>query len=233
MSRAPIRVGVGVVHVMERLAYHEGYLPLKNAFMQFIGGSIALITGQSAGREGPCIHLGATAASQLGQRLNLPNNSIRTLVACGIASAIAASFNTPLAGVIFTMEVVFMEYTISGFTPVILAAVSATAANRLVFGSTSIFVVPYLDLVSFWELPIIAIMGIGIGAVATTFIVMLRDVTQWGQKIHFSLRMTIAGIGVGCCAVIAPEVMGIGYDSVNDALMGNMLITVVDSDHSF
>ena len=223
VSRAPIRVGV--VHVMERLIYHEGHLPLKNAVMQFIGGSISLITGQSAGREGPCIHLGAAAASLLGQRLSLPNNSIRTLVACGIAAAIAASFNMPLAGVIFAMEVVFMEYTISGFTPVILAAVSATVVNRLVFGTTSIFVVPNVELATFWELPIIAIMGIGIGAVAAIFIVMLRYITQWGQKIHFALRMTLAGIGVGCCAVFAPEVMSIGYDTVNDALLGEMLIT--------
>ena len=117
---------VGVVHVMERLSRHQGYLPLKNAMIQFFGGAIALLSGQSGGREGPAIHLGATTASLFGQAARLPNNSIRTMVACGTAAAIASSFNTPIAGVIFAMEVVMMEYAIASFTPIILAAVSAT-----------------------------------------------------------------------------------------------------------
>ncbi len=94
----PQRQSVGVVHVMERLNAQQGRMPLANAVVQFIGGAAALLTGQSGGREGPAIHLGAAASSLLGQFLELPNNSIRTLVACGTAAAIAGSFNTPLAG---------------------------------------------------------------------------------------------------------------------------------------
>ncbi|MFV2090866.1 MAG: chloride channel protein, partial [Pseudomonadales bacterium] len=101
---------VGVVHVMERLSRHQGHLPVKNALVQFFGGILALVSGQSGGREGPAIHLGAASSSLLGQAFNLPNNSVRTLVACGAAAAIAGSFNTPIAGVIFAMEVVMMEY---------------------------------------------------------------------------------------------------------------------------
>jgi CIC family chloride channel protein len=112
-------VQTGVVHVMERLAYHQGCLPLRNAIMQFLGAVLCLITGQSLGREGPAVHLGAASGSLMAQRLRLSNNSIRTLVACGTAAAIHASFNTPMAGVVFAMEVVMMEYTIAGFTPVI------------------------------------------------------------------------------------------------------------------
>ena len=66
---------VGVVHVMERLSRHQGYLPARNALVQFFGGIVALISGQSGGREGPAIHLGAASSSLLGQALNLPNNS--------------------------------------------------------------------------------------------------------------------------------------------------------------
>ena len=81
---------VGVTHVMERLARHQGHLPGANALVQFIAGFVALATGQSGGGEGPAIHLGAAAASVLGQRMRLPNNSIRTLVGCGTAAAISA-----------------------------------------------------------------------------------------------------------------------------------------------
>lgn len=108
---------VGIVHVMERLNYHQGYISVRSALVQFATGVSTVVTGQSAGREGPAVHLGAAISSLMGQWMRLPNNSIRTLVACGCAAAISASFNTPISGVIFAMEVVMMEYTIAGFTP--------------------------------------------------------------------------------------------------------------------
>jgi CIC family chloride channel protein len=97
-------------------------MPLRNAIIQFVTGVIALASGQSGGREGPAIHLGAAGSSLIGHYLKLPNNSIRVLVGCGAAAAISASFNTPIAGVIFSMEVIIMEYTIAGFIPANLAA---------------------------------------------------------------------------------------------------------------
>jgi len=126
---------VGVSHVMERLSYHQGYLGIRSLLLQYLGGAMAIISGQSLGREGPAIHLGAATSSLIGQQLGLPNNTIRTLVACGTAAAIGASFNTPLAGVIFALEVVMMEYSLASFLPVILSAVSATAVTRAVFGA--------------------------------------------------------------------------------------------------
>src|SRR5690606_40794583 len=90
----------GIPFVNERLNYHQGYITLRSAINQFLLGVLTIVSGQSAGREGPAVHLGAASSSLLGQWLKLPNNSIRTLVACGSAAAISASFNTPIAGVI-------------------------------------------------------------------------------------------------------------------------------------
>lgn len=221
------RPRVGILHVLERLAYHEGHLPLKNLVLQFFGSAIAIISGHSVGREGPSVHIGAAAASLMGQRLRLPNNSIRNLVACGAAAAIASSFNTPLAGVIFAMEVILMEYTIAGFTPVILAAVSATAISRLFFPAETIFLVPALELVSIWELFIIVVMGVIIGGFAATFIKTLKWITRSSQPYHLSLRILVAGIGIALCSLIAPEVMGIGYDTVNSAFTSELTISVM------
>lgn len=114
---------VGVVHVMECLAYHSARLPWRNAVLQFFGGALSILSRHSVGREGPVIHVGAASSSLLGQWLGLPNNSLRVLVACGAAASIA--------GVIFAMEVILMEYTLVGFTPVILASVAATACVSL------------------------------------------------------------------------------------------------------
>jgi CIC family chloride channel protein len=218
---------VGVIHVLERLGYHEGHLPFKNMLLQFVGGAIAIISGHSVGREGPSVHLGAATASLLGQKLRMPNNSIRVLVACGAAAAIAASFNTPLAGVIFSMEVIMMEYTITGFTPVILAAVSATTVNWAVFGKTPAFVVPALELGSYWELPLIVIMGIVIGTLAAIFIAALKWLSVKVKNIPLGIKLPLAGLAVGLCACFTPEIMGIGYDTVNNALAGELAIQVL------
>lgn len=219
---------VGVAHVIEKLTYQQGYLPIKNAIAQFIGATIALITGQSIGREGPGVHLGATAGSALGRYLKVPNNSTRTLVCCGVAAAIAAGFNTPLAGVIFAMEVVLMEYTIIGFTPVIISAVTATALSRIVFGDIPVFEVQPFDLVSLKELPLVALMGIIIGCISAIFTQMTLFMTDAWKDKSVILRMTIAGLIVGVISIFIPQVMGIGYDTVNAALIGQIgLLTLI------
>ncbi len=213
---------VGVVHVMERLVYHQGYLPLRNAVMQFLGAAVSIISGHSVGREGPGIHLGASAGSLSGRWLGLPNNSIRTLVACGVAAAIAAGFNTPIAGVIFAMEVVLMEYTIAGFAPVILAAVSGTAVTRSVFGSAPAFTVPALELGSVLELPIVLGLGIALGILSALFIQILIWTGRYTRILPIWVKLTLAGAIAGILSIWLPQIMGIGYDTVNSALLGEL-----------
>lgn len=218
---------VGVVHVLERLAYHQARLPLRNAIAQFLGAAVAIVSGMSVGREGPAIHLGAASASVAGQRIGLPNNSLRVLVGCGAAAAIAASFNTPLAGVAFAMEVVLMEYTVIGFTPVILAAVSATAVTHLVYGSAPAFTVPPFTLVSLWELPYVLGMGLVIGSMATAFIALVDALARRTNGWPFWTRALLAGTLTGACAIPVPRIMGIGYDTIGSALLGQLPVTVL------
>jgi len=203
-------VQVGIVHVLERLSYYQGHLPFRNFLLQFFGAAISIISGHSVGREGPSVHLGSASGSLLGQWLHLPNNSIQTLVACG-----------------FSMEVIMMEYTIAGFTPVILSAVSATAITRFVFGADSAFSLPSLQLVSLLELPYLLIMGLVIGALAAAFISSLKWITEVSSKVAIWKRMTLAGILTGLCALVVPEVMSIGYDTVNQAMLGQISISVL------
>ena len=205
---------VGVVHVMERLTRHQGYLPLRNAVIQFFGGAIALISGQSGGREGPAIHLGATAASLLGQKFQLPNNSIRTMIACGTAAAIASSFNTPIAGVIFAMEVVMMEYTVASFLPIIVAAVTSTLISQAFFGSAPAFDVSPVDMKSAFEIPYLVLAGLLIGTLAAGYTQLIQMFTRF-NAVPYWLRIVIAGALTAGCAVVVPEVMGVGYDTVN------------------
>ncbi|MET1256999.1 chloride channel protein [Aliikangiella maris] len=218
---------VGVGHVLERMTFHQGYLSWRNAVVQFLVGGLTIATGQSVGREGPSIHLGSTAGSWLGQQMNLPNNSIRILVGCGTAAAISASFNTPLAGVIFAMEVVMMEYAVTSFIPLILASVSAAILSRIVFGNDVAFIVPSLDLVSLWEIPYFIFLGLIIGCVASVFIIATRIVASRTISWPSWLKCGTAGTCVGILALGAPQIMGIGYDTVNSALHSDLSIQIL------
>lgn len=217
---------VGVVHVMERLSLHQGNLPLKNAVIQFIGGTIALISGQSGGREGPAIHLGATAASLLGRASKLPNNSLRTMVACGTAAAIASSFNTPIAGVIFAMEVVMMEYTIASFIPIIVAAVSSTLVTQIFYGAEPAFMVATLHTYSLLEIPYLIVGGLLIGAIAAGYIQLIQAFARLTEQPLWQ-RVTLAGAITATAAVFLPQVMGIGYDTVNQIMVTEISIVIL------
>ena len=221
-----IRV-LGIARVMERMAYHQGYLTLRGFIMQFIGAAIAIVGGHSVGREGPHVYLGAASGSLFGQSMKLPNNSIRTLAASGAAAGIAASFNTPLAGVIFSLEVIMMEYTLGSFIPVMLAAVAATGLSNAVLGSDPAFVIPDFDFTSFAELPILVLLGIVVGSIAALFNQTLGYISKKAQKIEIWWRLIMAGFLVALIGLVFPQVLGIGYDSVNRTLLGGFAVTTL------
>ena len=216
----------GVVHVMERLARHRGRLPWRAALTQFAGGVAGLALGLSGGREGPAVHLGAATSSLLGEALRLPDNCVRTLVACGAAAAIGASFNTPMAGVIFAMEVVMMEYAITSFIPVIIATVTATVLNRWLLGDVIEFSGLETDLRSLLEVPYIMLSGLAVGLLGGLFIVLVKSFAGFRSR-PFWLRATAAGAITAGAATFAPAVLGVGYDTVNDALLGNLAWTAL------
>lgn len=218
---------VGPAHVMACLVRHGGRMPWPNAVLQFVGGSASIISGHSVGREGPVIHVGAASASLLGQWLRLPNNSIRTLLACGVAAAIAASFNTPLAGVIFAMEVVMLSYTLIGFAPVIVAAVSATGLSHVVFGGAAAFQIPPLHLVSLLELPWVLLLGAVIGCLAAGYGKGILGLDRLTRPWPIAARMSLAGVLVGAIGLVIPEVMGLGFDTVEAALLGHLGLTAL------
>ncbi|MFU1518582.1 chloride channel protein [Vreelandella alkaliphila] len=216
---------LGVGHVIERLTYHQGRFPMRNWLNQWWVGVVSVLGGLSAGREGPAIHLGAAASSGLGLKLRLPNNSLRVLVACGTAAGISASFNTPIAGVIFAMEVVMMEYTLMSFMPVILASTMGALVAQLVYGNEPAFRIPEVALGSLMNVPWVVIIGLVIGLLAGLFIHISRS--QYLQQWPLWLRLGAVGVITGAVAWWFPEVQGIGYDSVAAMLNNQLAITVL------
>ena len=216
----------GIVHVLSRMHSHYSVLPLRNALVQFGAGAFALATGQSGGREGPGVHLGGAVNSLLGQGLGLPNNSLRVLIACGTAGGISAAFDTPLAGVIFAMEVIVAEYTVVGFIPVMLAAVAAAAVSRTLSTTGTLLTIPAVALNSLWEIPYILLLGLVCGVAIAGFVRIIRlvgRVAHW----HVIIRFTLAGTFTGCLALVVPEVLGMGYDTLNLAINSQLALAAL------
>jgi H+/Cl- antiporter ClcA len=221
----PMQRKVGVGHVLQRIEQHQGYLPKTNLAAQFFGAIIALIGGHSVGREGPAVHIGAGSASQFGQLLNVPHHRLRILAACGVASAISASFNTPMAGVIFAMEVVLLEYSIKGFIPIILASVIGAIVSRAVFGNETAFVVPSLEMGSLLEIPYILLLALVCGVLGSLFILTVNYIQRFNTRPVWQ-TWGLLGLCAAITSVYLPEVMGIGYDSVNSWLQGETVFAL-------
>lgn len=210
---------VGVPYLLQRLDYHQGHLPFRNTLMQFIGATIALISGQSAGREGPAIHMGGGVSSVIARYSQLPYAYRRMLIASGVAAAISASFNTPLAGVIFAQEVVLRQFSLISMTPLAIAAVTGSIVTQVALGELAIF--PSFEIVlSAWDFPGLVLLGCFIGGLSVIF---SRLLIAWQKtnKLPKWYSLPIAGLITGAVAYYVPEVMGVGYDTIN-LLLGNV-----------
>jgi CIC family chloride channel protein len=223
----PLR-GVGIVHVLAHLRRRGGgRLPLRNAVVQFLGGIAAVVMGQSVDREGPGVHLGAAGGSFLAQRFGLSTDDDYTLIACGAAASIAAAFNTPLAGAIFVVEVLQVRYRIDRFMPVILAAVIGAVVSRAVHGDAPSFALPHLRLQSLAELPLLAVLGLACGLLASGFVFLCQAVARrtadWSPVVGF----TLAGLVTGSLGLAVPQILGISYDTLDAMLNGRAAFPLV------
>ncbi|MBT3171209.1 MAG: chloride channel protein [Rhodospirillaceae bacterium] len=212
----------GVADVMEAAVLQGGRIPLKQGVVAGLGAIISIGSGASVGREGPAVHIGASLASSLGQRLKLSRSLSLTLLGCGVAAAVSASFNAPIAGAFFALEVVIGHYALSAFAPVVIASVAGTIVARIHLGDFPAFVLGDFELVSFLELPAFALLGVVCAAISVVFmrsILLTRSVWQ-RTNVPTWLRPAIGGAAVGALALVLPEILGVGYEATDRALHG-------------
>ena len=209
-----------VADVMEAAALRSGTIPLREGLGAAAVSIASIGVGASVGREGPVVHLGATLASFVSTKLRLSRSQAVTLLGCGVASAVAASFNAPIAGVFFALEVVIGHYALSAFAPIVIAGVVGTIISRSYFGDFPAFIIPGQSLVSFWEFPAFGLLGV---VCALAAIIMLRSVaftTDAFERLPLPrwARPMCGGLCVGIIALAFPEVLGVGYEATDNAL---------------
>ncbi len=216
-----------VADVIEASAVHAGKMKLGLGIKSAFTSIVSIGAGGSVGKEGPIVHLGSSLASWCAQLLNLPATLTRTILGCGIAGAVAAAFNAPIAGVFFALEVVIGHYALSAFTPVVLAAVTATMVSRWHYGDVTSFTIgENLIVASPFELPLFVLLGIVSAFVALlmTRLIFAMDGLHEKVKTPVWLRPAIGGLCVGLIGIKVPEVMGVGYETTTQALNGELTI---------
>lgn len=226
----PEKQARGVANVIEIAALKNGQTGLKDGLVSAAATIISLGSGASMGREGPVVHLGATLAAFVTKTLHLNPAVARTLLGCGVAAAVAASFNAPIAGVFFALEVIIGHYALHTFAPIVIAAIAGTLVSRAHLGDFPAFQITDYFIASFWEFPAFFLLGIAAALVAVIFMTGLN----WADKAHSKLKMipywlfpAIAGLFVGLIALIFPEVLSVGYEATSTALNGGYTLNIL------
>ncbi|MDQ7782410.1 MAG: chloride channel protein [Desulfomonilaceae bacterium] len=221
--------GHGVPEVMNAVTMERGIIRKRVVIVKSLASAVCIGSGGSVGREGPIVQIGSAIGSTLGQVLKVPDDLMRILVACGTAAGIAATFNAPIAGAIFALEIVLADFALKNFIPVILSSVFATVVSREMLGNFPAFQVPPYDLETPWELGLYVILGILAGMVAVAFTTALYKTEDvWDSwKIPDYLKASVGGMIIGIIALQFPQIMGVGYYSIEKALLNQEVWTIL------
>ncbi|WP_442920412.1 chloride channel protein [Marinovum sp. 1_MG-2023] len=220
-----------VADVIEGAALHDGRVERKEGLASAASSLITLSTGGSTGREGPVVHIAAMISSWVSNVLHADGITGRDLLGCAVAAAVSASFNAPIAGALFALEVVLRHFALHSFAPIVVASAAGTVINRLAFGDVTEFTLPGTTALEFYlELPAFLILGMVCGLVA---VVMIRAIF-WADDLEsriqsrigmpYWIRPMLAGALLGAMAIFFPHIIGVGYETTSLALTGQLLL---------
>lgn len=223
---APEAKGSGVPEVIQSVLIEGGRIRPRVAFIKSIASAITIGTGGSVGREGPIIQIGASLGSAVSQLFQISGIRIKSLVGCGAAAGIAAAFNAPIAGTMFAVEIILMDFAVAQFTPIVISSVTATVISRFFIGDFVAFEIPTYYLASPLEMGFYTVMGLICGLVSYLFILILfksEDLLNCFIRIPEYAKPAFGGLLVGITALFFPQIMGVGYDTINLALHGTLI----------
>ncbi|MEM1066337.1 MAG: chloride channel protein, partial [Pseudomonadota bacterium] len=220
-----------VADVIEGAALRDGRVEMKAGLASALASMITLGSGGSTGREGPVVHLAGVIATWVSNRIEASGITARDLLGCAVAAGVSASFNAPIAGALFAMEVVLRHFAMHAFAPIVIASAAGTVINRWQFGDVTEFALPTQNELGFYvELPAFLLLGLLCGLVAVLFmraIFWTDDLgTQLQRRVGLPrfLRPAVAGALLGAIAIFYPHIIGVGYETTSAALTGELLL---------
>lgn len=216
--------GHGVPEIMEALIFRGGHIRNRVVAIKALASSICIGSGGSVGREGPIVQISSSLASSICKLFRIKERGMRTLVAAGAGAGIGGTFNAPIAGALFAVEILLGEFGVFSFSPIIIASVISTLTARLITKNISIFTIPEYTLISIWEIGPYVLLGILSGLVAIIFIKTLYFFEDKFERIplHPLFKPALGGLLIGAIGLGLPHIFGVGYDSI-DACLHNQL----------
>ncbi|NKX73763.1 chloride channel protein [Rhodobacteraceae bacterium R_SAG3] len=221
-----------VADVIEGAALRDGRVEIREGLASACASFLTLSTGGSSGREGPVVHIAGMISTWISDRIRADGVTGRDLLGCAVAAAVSASFNAPIAGALFAMEVVLRHFSVNTFAPIVVASVAGTVINRLEYGDVTEFVLTTPGALQFYvELPAFLILGLICGVVAVVLMRSIFVTDRLGSAVQSALgvprwlRPTAAGFLLGMIAIWFPHIIGVGYETTVLALSGQLLLS--------
>ena len=219
-----------VADVIEGAALNEGRVEVRRGVVSALASFVTLSSGGSSGREGPVVHLAAVVSTMVCRIIRADGITGRDLLGCAVAAAVSASFNAPIAGALFALEVILRHFAVHAFAPIVIASVAGTLISRLAHGDVTEFLLPMGNTLSFYvELPAFLMLGLLCGLVA---VILMRSIFWADDIANFiqartglprALRPAVAGAMLGALAIYFPHIIGVGYETTSEALTGQLL----------
>jgi CIC family chloride channel protein len=218
--------GHGVPEVMEAVALNGGRIRPRVSLVKALASSLCIGSGGSVGREGPIVQIGSSFGSSIGQWFKLPDDTVKVLVACGAAGGISATFNAPIAGVFFALEVILGRVVTRRFAYVVISAVVADFLAQAFLGNTRAFPVPTFGIASSWEFSFYVVLGIlsGLAALAFTYVLYKCEDLFDSLKIPEYFKPALGGLAIGAIGLYSGDLFGVGYEGITKALSGEMML---------
>ncbi|MEW9919078.1 chloride channel protein [Marimonas sp. MJW-29] len=220
-----------VADVITGAALHDGRVEIKAGVASAFASLITLSTGGSSGREGPVVHIAGVISTWVSQKINADGITGRDLLGCAVAAAVSASFNAPIAGALFALEVVLRHFAVHAFAPIVIASVAGAVINRIEFGGVTEFTLAeYVDLQFYAELPAFLLLGLTCGLVSVALMRSIFWAEDFGNYLQARtgwprwLRPMVAGALLGVIALWFPHIIGVGYETMSLALTGELLL---------
>ena len=220
-----------VADVIEGAALGDGRVETKEGLASACASFLTLSLGGSSGREGPVVHMAGVISTWVSDRIHADGITGRDLLGCAVAAAVSASFNAPIAGALFALEVVLRHFAVHAFAPIVIAAVAGTVINRLAYGDVTEFTLATPGALQFYvELPAFLLLGVVCGLVAVLIMKSIFWADAFGTHMQGVLRLprwlrpAVAGALLGAMAIWFPHIIGVGYETTILALSGTLLL---------